>query len=90
MKAKIIIPAVLAVALLPWETAAALTINLGNDRDRQAERREERARERERERDREERRRDGRRVYRDRKENEFHRVLKRVTRDEDPPRRYRR
>ncbi len=86
MKARIIIPAVLAVALLPWETAAALTINLGNDRDRQAERREERARER----DREERRRDGRRVYRDRKENEFHRVLKRVTRDEDPPRRYRR
>ena len=86
MKARIIIPAVLAVALLPWETAAALTINLGNDRDRQAERREERARER----DREERRRDGRRVYRDRKENEFHRVLKRVTRDEDPPRRYHR
>ncbi len=86
MKRGILIAGILVVTQLPWDTAAALTVNIGNDHDRQVERREERRREeRARERDRDERRRDGRRLHHDHDSDDFHRVLKRVIRDENPP-----
>ena len=86
MHTKSFILALALVFTLSWDSATALTINLGDNHDRSVERRRD---ERAREAYRDEHRRDGRRMHRDDNHNSIRRFFKRVDRSDTRHRRRR-